>query len=75
MKRRIVIATITLILIAVYGGVNTYAAPVISFVEPPTPYNGEIVTSSSVEIEVEIIESALADLTFNWNGTESITDS
>jgi len=71
MKRRIVIATITIILIAVYGGVNAYAAPVISFV-PPTPYDGQIVKSSSVEIEVEIVEPELADLTFNWNGKEYV---
>ena len=72
MKRRAVIATITIILIAVYGGVNASAAPVISFVEPPTPIDGITVESSSVEIEVEIIESALADLTFNWNGKNYI---
>ena len=72
MKRRLIFVTITIILIAVYGGVNASAAPVISFVEPPTPGDGTTVKSSSVEIEVEITESALADLTFNWNGKNYI---
>ncbi len=71
MKRIFTFATITIALIAVYGGVNAYAALEISFVEP-TPYDGEIVESSSVEIEVQITESVLADLTFNWNGKDYI---
>ncbi|MHC4323444.1 MAG: LamG domain-containing protein [Planctomycetota bacterium] len=69
MKRRTAIATITMILIAMYGGVSVHAAPEISFV-PPTPFDGQIVNSSSVEIEVQITESALADLTFHWNGKD-----
>jgi hypothetical protein len=72
MRQRIVTAAITTILFAVYGGINAYAYPVISFMEPPTPYDGEVIEGSSVEIEVQIIDSALADLTFNWNGKDYI---
>ena len=71
MKQGMAISIIAILLMEVYG-VNSHAAPVVSFVEPPTPYDGQIIKGSSVEIEVQISESSLADLTFNWNGKNYI---
>jgi predicted phosphodiesterase len=59
-----------MVLIGGLGGARAYAAPGISFVEPPTPADGAAVVGSSVEIEVEIVEPALSSVTFNWNGTD-----
>lgn len=45
------------------------AAPAISFVEP-TPDDGATIYDTSAEIEVSITETALVDVTFNWDGTD-----
>jgi hypothetical protein len=71
MKRRIMISMFAVILMETYG-VDAYAAPALSFVEPPTPYDGQVIEGSSVEIEARISESSLAELAFNWNGRDHI---
>jgi hypothetical protein len=70
MKRTLTFAIMALMLTAVSGGVGAYGAPAISFLEPPTPADGATLVGSSVEIEAEILEPALANVTFNWNGTD-----
>ena len=43
-------------------------APQINFTSP-TPPNGTTTSNTSIEINVSIIESALDEVKFNWNGT------
>ena len=69
MKKIFTFAIMAVVLIAWNGGVGAYAAPAISFVEPPTPADGATIYDTSAEIEVSITEPALADVTFNWDGT------
>ncbi len=72
MKRLFTSVIVAVVLIALAGGVRAYAAPEISFVGPPdgpTPDDGATIVGTSVEIQASITESALADVTFNWNGT------
>ncbi len=70
MKRQFTFAITAMVLIGGLWGAGAYGAPAISFVEPPTPPDGATVEGSSVEIEAEILEPALASVTFNWNGTD-----
>lgn len=69
MRKIFIFAIMAVVLTGLGGGVGAYAAPAISFVEPPTPENGAIIEDTSVEIEVSITEAALAGVTFNWDGT------
>jgi len=69
MKKTILFTIIALVLTGLAPAV-TAAPPQISFVEPPTPADGASIQDTSVEIEVSITEPALADLTFNWDGTD-----
>jgi len=69
MKKIFTFAIMAVVLIGLCGR-EAAAAPQISFVEPPTPENGATIYDTSVEIEVSITEAALADVTFNWDGTD-----
>ncbi|MBU0615911.1 MAG: hypothetical protein KJ601_07500, partial [Nanoarchaeota archaeon] len=44
------------------------ASPGIEFISP-TPDNGTSTTNTSIEINVSIVEENLANVTYNWNGT------
>ena len=70
MKKVFLFTMMGLTLIAWNGVVGAYAAPVISFMEPPTPADGASIEDTSVEIEVSITESDLKDVLFNWDGTD-----
>ncbi|MHC4641080.1 MAG: DNRLRE domain-containing protein [Planctomycetota bacterium] len=70
MKKILFFTIMALVLTVVGGGVGAYAAPVISFVEPPTPVDGASIEDTSVEIEVSITEFDLKDVIFNWDGTD-----
>jgi len=48
--------------------VNETVFPGINFTYP-TPANNTQTTNTSIEINVSIVESNLANVTFNWNGT------
>ncbi|MHC4426731.1 MAG: metallophosphoesterase, partial [Planctomycetota bacterium] len=68
MKRKLTFIIMTTVLMA-WGTGQVAAQPGLTFVGP-TPADGATVVGSSVEIEASISESALADVTFNWNGTD-----
>ncbi|HUS72819.1 MAG TPA: DNRLRE domain-containing protein, partial [Sedimentisphaerales bacterium] len=70
MKKIFTFAIMAVVLIAWNGGMGAYAAPAISFVEPPTPVDGASIEDTSVEIEVSITELNLKDVIFNWDGTD-----
>jgi len=70
MKKIFTLAIMAVVLIGLGGREAAADPPQISFVEPPTPVNEAIIEGTSVEIEVSITESALADVTFNWDGTD-----
>jgi len=53
----------------VAGQTGAYAAPGVNFV-PPTPPDWATVVGTSVEIKAQIVEPALDNVTFNWNGTD-----
>lgn len=72
MRRELTLTTMAVMLIALSGGVAAYGAPAISFLEPPTPADAAVVTGSSVEIEAQIVDPALASVTFNWAGTNYV---
>ncbi|UCG60122.1 MAG: metallophosphoesterase [Phycisphaerales bacterium] len=57
--------------LTLWGATEAAAVPQLSFVGA-TPADGETVVGSSVGIEASIAESALADVTFNWNGTDYV---
>jgi len=69
MGRTLTLATMAVIVVTASGGVGTYAATTIWFVEPPTPVDNATIEGASVPIEVSITDPALVDVTFNWDGT------
>jgi hypothetical protein len=72
MKKIFTLAIMAVVLTGLGGREAAAAPPQISFVEPPTPVDGATIEGTSVEIEVSIIEADLADVTFNWDGTDYI---
>jgi len=68
MKKTLLFTIMALVLTGLAPGLAA-AAPAISFVEP-TPDDGATIYDTSAEIEVSITEAALADVTFNWDGTD-----
>ena len=69
MKKIFTFAIMGLVLLGLGGKEAAAAPPQISFVEP-TPADGATIEDTSVEIQASIIESALADVAFNWDGTD-----
>lgn len=69
MKREFTCAITAMLLILVARQAGVYAVPEVSFV-PPTPPDGATVVGTSVEIKAQIVEVDLANVTFNWNGTD-----
>ncbi len=59
-----------MLIVAGIGGAEVYAAPVISFVEPPTPADGATIGVDWAEIEVFIQDEGLRDVIFNWDSTD-----
>ncbi|UCG59294.1 MAG: LamG domain-containing protein, partial [Phycisphaerales bacterium] len=70
MKRTLTSVIVAAVLMT-WGAGGAWAAPELSFVGS-TPPDGGTVMGSSVEIEVSITESALAGVTFNWDGTDYV---
>jgi len=70
MKRHITFAIATTTLTVLLAMATTGGAqPAVTFMAP-TPLNEAVIMeASSVEVQAQIVEPALADVTFNWNGT------
>ncbi len=71
MKKLIESAILAVLVITVSGGMVAYATPVISFVGS-TPADGAVIYETSANIEVSIIEAALGEVMFNWDGIDCL---
>ena len=65
-----VITIIAATVIALWTCGNVQAVPPDVTYRSPTPDDGATVTEPTVQIEASIVEAALVDVTFNWDGTD-----